>query len=209
MGKPGVTCDACNQYFGQKVESKALMSFPFIGHRIFTGVPTKKGRMPQTLGSLGTVMATGQIGAIELEPRTEELRIRVKAGEVTEMRLIAEITEPLAVCRMLLKIGLELLGKYFYETARSERVAAAREFARRPKRGSGWWFVIKSTPEEYLSIPYDTQSSSIEIIETRGVLCSVMRMPGVSTMIPLELGLSPPIALGNHDPYVRVIRCSC
>lgn len=41
VGRPGATCSACNQYFGQKVESKALRSFPFIGFRVLAGSPVQ------------------------------------------------------------------------------------------------------------------------------------------------------------------------
>ena len=62
IGRPGVTCDACNQYFGQKVESKALRSFPFIGFRVLTGVSSKKGTMPSMGTSIVDVHATGKLG---------------------------------------------------------------------------------------------------------------------------------------------------
>lgn len=209
IGKPGVTCDACNQYFGQKVEAKALMSFPFIGHRIFSGVPSKKGAMPKTQGSLGIVKATGHFGTFELLPRTEEIRRRVVSGEITQIRVLAEVTEPLAVCRMLLKIGLEVLGKHFYEVAISERVAAAREFARKPKRGDDWWFLVRSSPQDYLLGQHEASESAIEIIERQGILLSVMRMPSISVMIPLEVGALPPSEVELPEPEYRIISAVC
>ena len=209
IGKTGVTCDSCNQYFGQKVESKALMSFPFIEHRVLLGVPSKKGTMPKTQGSLGTLKATGKFGTFELEPRTEEIGNKVISGEITQIRVIAEVTEPLAVCRMLLKIGLELLGKHFYEVAISERVAAACEFARRPKRGTDWWFIVRSSPQNYLLEKHSASEYTIEIIERQGILISVMHMLGISVMIPLEAGTLPPDEVEFPEPEYRIISAVC
>ena len=98
IGRPGVTCDACNQYFGQKVESKALRSFPFIEFRVLAGIPSKKGAMPSMATTIGDVHATGRMGIVELQPRTTEVASRIVTGEVSQLRLLAEVTEPLAVC---------------------------------------------------------------------------------------------------------------
>lgn len=209
IGKPGVTCDACNQYFGQKVESKALASFPFIGYRIFSSIPSKKGAMPKTQGSLGIIKASGRFGRFELEPRTEEIGNRVASGEITQIRVVAEVTEPLAVCRMLLKIGLELLGKHFYEVALSERVAAAREFARKPKRGDDWWFLVRSNPQDYLLVQQEASEVAIELIERQGILIFLMHMSGVSVMTPLEIGALPPRKVELPEPEYRIILAVC
>lgn len=209
IGRPGVTCDACNQYFGQKVESKALRSFPFIGFRVLTGVPSKKGTMPSMMASVGNIHATGQLGSFELNPRTEKLSRLVETGEVTQLRIIAEVTEPLAVCRMLLKIGLEQLGKHFYEVAISERVRAARTFARRPVRGTNWWFMLRSRPDEYVRGKSQFSETSIEIIEQSGILFSVMHMTGISTMIPLEHEVLPPPKGDFPEPEYRMVFATC
>lgn len=121
------------------------------------------------------------------------------------MRLIAEVTEPLAVCRPLLKIGLEQLGKHFYEVAMSERVQAARDFARKPRRGDGRWFILRSNPEEYGPGGPERAESSIEVIEREGILLSVMHMLGVSPITPLERRALP--AEGNElsEPEFRTV----
>ncbi|AEG00659.1 HNH endonuclease [Methylomonas methanica] len=209
IGKPGVTCDACNQYFGQKVESKALQSFPFSGFRVLTGVPSKKGTMPKIQTTAGVVHATGNSGVVQLEPRSDELRRLINSGKVNQLRIIAEVTEPLAVCRTLLKIGLEQLGKHFYEVATSERVRAARDFARRPARSEHWWFIIQANPVKYVSGAHQYTNSSIEIIEREGVLISVLHLLGVSTMIPLEQGTLPPEPRELPEPEYRIIIAKC
>lgn len=209
IGRPGVTCHGCNQYFGQKVESKALRSFPFIGFRVLAGVPSKKGTMPSMAATAGSVHSTRRPGVVEFEPRTQDVAGLVAAGGMSQFRVIAEVTEPLAVCRMLLKIGLEQLGKHFYEVALSERVGAAREFARRPKRGERWWFIIRSRPEEYVLGYEASPEFSVEIVEREGVLISAMHMTGVSTMVPLEPRASPPAVGELPEPEFRTVLVVC
>jgi hypothetical protein len=209
VGMPGVTCDACNQYFGQKVESKALASFPFIAHRIFSGIPSKKNLMPSMKATIGEIRATGMLGTIEVEPRSECVDALVEAGDVTQFRILAEVTEPLAVCRMLLKIGLEQLGKHFYEVAAAPRVKAAREFSRRPRRGQAWWFILRCDPHQYVKDLRENTESSIEIVESEGVLFSVMNTSGASTMIPLEESAQPPSGSELPEPEFRIIHAVC
>jgi len=110
---------------------------------------------------------------------------------------------------LLLKIGLEQLGKNFYEVSVSERVRAAREFARRPKPGDGWWFLVRSSPAEYLTGSTQIFESSIEIIETGGVLVSAMHMLGVSTMVSLEYGELPAEKGDLPEPEYRIIFAKC
>ena len=42
----GVVCDTCNQYFGSKIEAKALCSPPLDIERMAFAVRSKKGRVP-------------------------------------------------------------------------------------------------------------------------------------------------------------------
>ncbi|WP_460372403.1 HNH endonuclease [Pseudomonas sp. Tul1A2] len=208
IGRPGVTCDRCNQYFGQKVESKALQSFPFSGYRLLQGVPSKKGRFVRMDTELGEVEASGASGIIQLEPRNDQLRNLVERGRVCQFHLIAEVSEPLAMVRMLLKIGLEQLGKHFYDVAVSDRVGEARAFARRPGRGDNWWCILCTEPSEILVTTVKDQVA-IEITEHEGVLVSVMRLPGVTTIVPLEKRALAPTPGSLPEPHYRVIRATC
>ncbi|MBC8997148.1 HNH endonuclease [Pseudomonas sp. N40(2020)] len=208
IGRPGVTCDRCNQYFGQKVESKALHSFPFNGYRLLQGVPSKKGRFVRMDTMFGKVEASGAPGIIQLEPRNDELKNLVKTGRVSQFHLIAEVSEPLAVVRMLLKIGLEQLGKHFYDVAVSSRVEEARAFARRPGRGDNWWFVLCTNPSEVFDTKIQDEVS-IEIREQEGILVSIMHLPGVTTIVPLEKRAIPPTSASLLEPRYRIIRTTC
>lgn len=67
-------------------------------------------------------------------------RLRLN-DEITQVRILAEPVEPLAVCRLLLKMGLELLACNS-EDALLPRYDAARKFARSPHPNSRWWFLI-------------------------------------------------------------------
>lgn len=209
VGRPGATCNACNQYFGQKVESKALRSFPFIGFRVLASIPSKKGKFPHIATSIGAVHATGVPGIVELQPRDNEIFSRISTGEASQLRIVAEVTEPVAVCRMLLKIGLEQLGKHFYEVATSDRVLAARQFARRSERGDRWWFILQSRPNEYVFGSEASKEFSVEIVEWDGVLVSVLHMTGISSIIPLESRALPPAAGELPEPEFRTVWAMC
>lgn len=208
VGRTGVTCDRCNQYFGQKVEAKALQSFSFSGYRLLQGVPSKKGRFVRMSTTLGQVEASGIPRVVHLEPRDQRLRSLIEQGQVNQFRILSEVSEPLAVARMLLKIGLEQLGKHFYAVATSDRVSEARRFARAPSRGDQWWFALRSAPEDLFSSEAP-EDASIEIVERDGVLVSVMHLPGVTTMVPLEIRALPPPPESLPEPEFRVIRSVC
>jgi hypothetical protein len=201
----GVVCDARNQYFGQKVESAALASFPFRELRTFLGMPTKKGKMTHLESTLGRIHSTGVPGCIQIEPRDAASAEAIVRGSVSQFRIPAEVSEPIAVCRMLLKIGLEMLGKYLYDIAISERLDSARAFARRPSRGSKWYFILLSQP----SMLFASHSPwEVEIREIQGVLCSVVRMPSAMALVPLENGSLPPSDVELAAPEYRIVWAS-
>jgi hypothetical protein len=150
--------------------------------------------------------AAGVPGFLELEPRSQVISEKVLADEITSFRVLAEVTEPLAVCRMLLKIGLEVLAKHFYEVATSTRVQDAIGFTRSPRRGDHWWFSLYANPEE-VNEGHQENIPSIEIMERGGVLCSVLYLPGIATLTPLEP--CNPTPLNPDDPLMRLILAVC
>lgn len=209
VAPPGITCDGCNQYFGQKVELTALASFPFSVYRLLNSIPTKKGKMISILATLGRIHASGMPGLLELEPRNQAISHEVMADEITSFRVQAEVTEPLSVCRMLLKIGLEVLAKHFRDVATSARVQDAIRYARSPKRGEHWWFSLYSNPEEVIGCHQTSKDEipSVEIMERGDVLCSVLRLPGIATLTPLEP--CNPTPLNADAPLMRLIWAVC
>jgi hypothetical protein len=137
----GLVCANCNQYFGSKVESKALGSYPFLPFRLLLGIPTKHKKAPFMTTTLCTLKSSHKPGHIGLDPFSNEVEQGILRNEVTQVRIIAEPTEPLAGCRLLLKMGLELLGCEDGK-ANLSRYDAARKFARSPQKNSRWWFLI-------------------------------------------------------------------
>lgn len=204
VGQPGTVCDKCNQYFGQKVESKALRSFPFVQYRAITGIPSKKGKEIFARSTLGNISAGKRHQTITLTPATEEISRKFVSGEITQMRISAQVSEPLAVCQTLLKIGLELLAKIDYEVVVSGRMSDAIEFARRPKRGTSWWFILNCRPAEMFSAP--SGENHIEIVERESVLVAILRLHGVTAMTCLERGIEPPEL---PEPEYMVVRAIC
>jgi hypothetical protein len=208
----GVVCDACNQYFGQKVEAFALQSFPFLTYRLFQGIPSKARKMASLPTTLGKVTASGWPGRVHLDPRTEALGVGVAQGQATTFRILAEVTQPLAVARMLLKIGLETMGKYFYDVAVSDRLEQARTFCRRPKRGTKWWILLSCDPlvmSGLVSDPSDEDELAVEVGEVGGVLTAVLSMPGLWAMVPLDGGSVPDFQGELKEPEWRLVWAVC
>lgn len=136
----GLVCGKCNQYFGAKVEPLALGSFPFLPFRLMLGIPTKKGAAPKMDTQYGTLRGSPLPGHIGIDPSSR--REGIAAGTITTMRIIAEPSEPVAVCRFLLKMALEVLAQDSADDARSTHYDDARRFARSPARGAQWWFLL-------------------------------------------------------------------
>lgn len=143
----GLVCSRCNQYFGEKVESLALGSFPFLPFRVFLGIPTRKGAPPAMETYLGTIKASIAPGQIGIDPATTEIEEAIRTGRITQFRIRAEPTESTAVCRMLVKMGLEVVAQDSPDDARSQKFDSARMFARYPAKGTQWWFVINTNHE--------------------------------------------------------------
>ena len=147
----GVVCGQCNQYFGEKVENLALQSFPFLPFRVFLGIPTRKGKSPKMATRLGEVRGSMKLGRIGLDPLNEKVEKSIHEGRITQLRILAEPTEPTAVCRMLVKMGIEVVAQDSPEDARGSKFDSARNFARFPGRGMAWWFVISTNHAELFS----------------------------------------------------------
>jgi hypothetical protein len=104
--------------------------------------------MPTRLGTVKGSPAPGQIG---VDPVTPDIEEALQGGRITQLRMLAEPTEPTAVCRMLVKMGLEVVAKDSPCDARSAKFDSARTFARSPARGAQWWFVINTEHDALFS----------------------------------------------------------
>ncbi|GLQ93422.1 hypothetical protein GCM10007901_23730 [Dyella acidisoli] len=165
--------------------------------------------MTSISATLGRIYASGIPGLLELAPRNHTILEKVMTDEITSFRVVAEVTEPLAVCRMLLKMGLELLAKHLYDVAVSARVQDAIRYARSPTRGEHWWFSVYANPEDVVEVHQGLQKGipSIEIVERGGVLCSALLLPGITTLTPLER--CNPTPLNPDDALMRLIWAVC
>ncbi|WP_353740420.1 HNH endonuclease [Desulfolithobacter dissulfuricans] len=140
----GIVCSGCNQYFGEKVENPALGSFPFLPFRVLLGIPTRKGKAPKLSTCLGTLKGSPLPGCIGIDPTSEDIERGINSGRLNQVRILAEPTEPLVVCRMLVKMGLEVVANDCPDDAQSPKFDSARMFARMPAKGTRWWFMINT-----------------------------------------------------------------
>lgn len=138
----GLVCSKCNQYFGEKVEGPSLNSFPLLAFRVLLGIPTRKKKFPIEKTQIGNITAHSIPGVIEFDPVTELINRKILDGEITSFRILAEPSQPIAICRMLVKMGLEVVAQDSPSDARSSLFDSARIFARNPIKGTPWWFLI-------------------------------------------------------------------
>ena len=198
------TCDPCNHYFGQKVESAALSTFPFNHFRLFSSIPSKKGRLFSMPTTAGMIAAAGRPGQLELKEPTEKALAFIGRSETGQFRLLAEVTEPLAVARMLIKVGIETLAKHHDALARSARFAAAREFCRRPRRGQRWWFAIQTEASAmFMPRTHTEAAGEIDVGEAQGCAYCAVRLLGLAAFTPLEPNAQP-MGFDPEDPTLRL-----
>ena len=146
----GSVCRSCNNYFSHQVEREALESFPFKIVRTLFGIPTKKRKLSYQENAFGRFV--GQPGGrfLYLDPPSKEDLARMKPGDRLQLKLKTDPEDPVAVCRLLLKVGIELLAKMNLSEAFSTVYDSAREFARAPKRGGEWSFALSMDSDAFL-----------------------------------------------------------
>lgn len=209
----GLVCSQCNQYFGEKVENLALKSFPFLPFRVLLGIPTRKGTAPRMETHLGMVRGSLRTGHIGLDPVSREVEEAINGGRITELRILAEPTEPKAVCRMLLKMGLEVVAADSPEDARGPKFDSARIFARCPVRGMEWWFVISTNYPGLFSkfrngISIKEWLSGISLSVHRFDEFEAFRIQLMDMIIftPLDIRVLPPDMKEFPEPDYRLFR---
>lgn len=139
--EPGVVCDACNQYFGVKVEQLALDAMPFAVERITGGVRNKRGKFPSVRLARGvTLEPTGALDTVRLSAGADQVQYDPYTGRPFLKRVVEQATET-ALARLLVKIGIGLLAKppTSYD-ALDQRFDDARTFARTAPIGVEWQF---------------------------------------------------------------------
>lgn len=207
----GLVCGACNQYFGAKVEAPALGSFPFLPFRVLLGIRTKRNRAPTLESALGLVRGSPIPRTLGLDPRNDEIETGVRDGTITQVRILAEPTEPVAVCRLLLKMGLEFIAANSVADALSPRFDAARAFARSPQRSSRWWFLIVCDHhrlfrsfKEGISVREWADGVSLSTTTHKDVEVFHLKLLDMSIITPLEHGIAPSPELRSNEPDRRL-----
>ena len=208
---PGLLCSSCNQYFGAKVESRALAGFPFLPFRLLLGIPSKHRRPPTLKTHIGTLRASLIVGTIGLDPTSSAVEEGVVAGRITQVRILAEPEDPLAVCRLLLKMGVETVASQSAADACSPRFAAARSFARHPKPGDQWWFLICCDHgrlferfKRGVSASQWAEGVSLSTVEEQGAEMFHLRLLELSLITPLEPMVLPDSSLERNEPDWRL-----
>lgn len=212
----GLVCSGCNQYFGEKVESRALTSFPFLPFRLLLGIPTKKGRAPAMRTHLGTLRSGVSAGQVGIDPCSSEIEAAIEAGEITQMRISAEPTEPLAIARMLVKMGLEVVAADSERDAHDPRFDSARTFARDPRRGTEWWWFMGTDHGK----PFARIRRGVTMQEwQQGVNLCVHQLPNFEALrlqlldmvifTPLDVRVAPPDMNEFPEPDNRLFEVVC
>lgn len=209
----GLVCSQCNQYFGAKVENLALHSFPFLPFRVLLGIPTRKGAAPKMMTRLGTVRGSLSAGHIGLDSVTQEVEEAIDGGRITQLRILAEPTEPVAVCRMLVKMGLEVVAADSPDDARSPKFDSARVFARRPTKGMEWWFFIMTDHSELfskfrngISVEDWVNGVSLSVHQFDEFEAFRLQLLDMIIFTPLDIRVLPPDMKGFPEPEHRLFR---
>lgn len=209
----GIVCSKCNQYFGEKVERHALNSFPFLPFRILLGIPTKKGTPPTMRTHLGLMKASSERKRIGLDPANAVIEQGMNSGKITQLIILAEPTESLAVCRMLVKMGLETIAATSPISVHDDRFNSARKFARAPVKGVAWWYLI-STNHEALFEKFKTgitrrewaNGVSLSIEEIHEAYLFRLQLLDIVLIVPLESRIQPPEMKDFNEPEVRLFK---
>jgi hypothetical protein len=209
----GLVCSGCNQYFGEKVESLALGSFPFLPFRLLLGIATRKGSAPTMRTHLGTLRSSPFPGQIGIDPITSDIEAAIETGRLSQLRILAEPTEPLAVSRMLVKMGLEVVAADSAEDAHDDRFDSARIFARAPARGVEWWWFMQTSHDRLfarfrdgISIEDWVQGVSLSVHQFERFEAFRLRLLDMVIFTPLDARVVPPAMNEFPEPEYRLFR---
>jgi hypothetical protein len=146
----GYICDSCQNYFGAKVERKALADYPFAFLRVITGMPTKKRRAPRLDSWEGEIRAGPRPSTLQYKP-AHYFAAAWRSGRKTQISLLAQPTQPRFVCRMLVKMGVEFVAANDGPAVHGSSLDAARRFARYGTKQAAWWYVMHTNVESVRS----------------------------------------------------------
>lgn len=140
----GFVCDACNQYFGSKLEKDVLNLAPFGVTRASQCVKNKGGNYPVVGGNNLRVRSTGYWDGLTFCSAPPHKHLRISPNG--EALLCPEWVSPDQLVRFLLKMGLELLVIAEFNPFDS-RFDYARACARFGSRATAWDFAMCLYPD--------------------------------------------------------------
>jgi HNH endonuclease len=192
----GLFCDSCQNRFGSHIEQQALADYPFSMLRVFLGIPTKKGRAPWIDSWEGILRGHTRPGVVGYDPNNLFAEA-VEKGQKTVMRIPAEPRKPQFVCRVLLKMGLEVVAASDPEEAYSSRFDAARVFALTGEKHEHWWYLQHERTDEVVAFMsgHHREEPVIELgtIEMEdGTEVFKLKLFYLQMLVPLEQHIMPP-----------------
>jgi hypothetical protein len=178
---------------------------------LFLGIPTKKGVAPKMMVHLGTLRGSLRSSHFGIDPVSPEVEKALDQGKITQIRILAEPTEPVAVCRMLVKMGLEVVAMDSPDDARSSKFDSARVFARRPAKGMEWWFFINTDHTGFfskvrngISIEDWVHGVSLSVHQFDGFEAFRLQLLDMIIFTPLDVRVLPPDMKEFPEPDYRL-----
>lgn len=209
----GLLCDKCHNRFGSSVEQQALDDYPFSFFRVFSGIPTKKGKPPWFDSWEGTIKASLQPGTFDYVPSGIS-KSAIEDGRKSQIRLLAHPLKPQMICRFLLKIGLEVVAADCAEEVFNQKFDYARNFALLgEKEQYDWWYLQH---EDYQAASYffshgitvqewaDNVKMETVVIEDEAEVFH-LKLMYMDFITPLEPRISSPPLDSFPEPEYRFI----
>jgi hypothetical protein len=207
----GLFCDRCQNRFGSEIEQQALGDYPFSFLRVFLGIPTKKQKAPWFRSWEGTLRASLRPGQVGYDP-APPFEQATTEGRKTQIRLIAHPIRPEMICRMLIKIGIEVVAKDDPVDVFHERYDAARVFALEGRKSGDWWYLQREdidaasrfiaqgvSPNEWR----DGVQLSTSELEDHAELFH-LHLLYLDFLVPLDLRIQPPSMTDMPEPEYRL-----
>lgn len=151
--KRGIVCDACNHYFGAKLES-ALLAHPLIALPLqLMGIPGKRGKARKKLSVYERdVVPDADVTFPIAAPKISYDRFGVRT--FTFQPLVDKNFNMDCFRRALYHIGFNLVvANRGLEAARDARYAPLRNYVRRPRSGERWPFLQIITTSFEVFVP--------------------------------------------------------
>ncbi len=136
----GLFCNSCQNKFGSEIEQQALGNYPFSFFRVYSGIPTKKGKPPWFKSGEGIIRASLQPGTVSYDPAPIFEKATIK-GRKTQIRLLAHPLKPDMVCRFLLKMGIEVVAWDSNQDIFCSKFDKVRQYALTGEKKDKWWYL--------------------------------------------------------------------